>query len=467
MTRDDHHDVVALLERKVNATAPRDADPVGSVLRRARAARRRRVLAGTCAAVVAGAGLGVAGALVLTDGAPSPAPVADGSNATNVRPVTDWTGETVTFHGLTLPVPDGWTVRHSDDVRGTCLGAAPKTMWLFDVPAGQQFLGGCGRPGASPEQVWVVPQELPAGSFGGDNPVALDPSGQPVMQPDLSAPSQPFAGLGFPWLDVELHSNDVPDTELLTMLAATHAAPVAPSPGLHLPSRIDEASYQRFGGGSRQDPQPHGLADVDVVQDVLRSARPDTALRCVPQVGASLMLTQKNPDSYDESWLLFDTTGTCDQVTDDKGGLATLAADGLRALAEQVHALPGTHQPSGKGSGPASGPRPAAAQPPVHQPELDQVLHCPTGQQQDGLQVISKRSPWFASPRSAGEDWLGRQSDRDEFATVGIVFDDAVKAHLLVKDRDGDTTGVVYLLVNTRSGWKLQGQNLCGTPPAR
>jgi len=336
-TKDDHDAVLALLERKLNASAPRDANPVATVVRRARSARRRRVLAGACAAVLVVAGLGATGELLLRNTGPSPTVVADLSGATNLRPVIDWAGETVRFHGLTLPVPDGWTVQRSSDLHGRCLGAKPKTLWLFDVPPSQQFLGGCGRPGPGGPQMWVVTQDQMVASLGGDNPVALDPSGQPVYQPDLNPPANPaFTGLAFPWLGVWLDTTGMPEAELTAMLAAVRADVVAPRPGLHLPNRIDDASYQRFGGSSQQAPEPNGRSDARVVEQTLRSAEPDTTLRCVPKVGASLMLTQKVPD--DVGLLLFDTTGACMQVTDGQGGLATLDAGALRTLAEQVGA---------------------------------------------------------------------------------------------------------------------------------
>jgi hypothetical protein len=347
MTPDERAAVVALLERKLNATAPRDADPVASVLRRARA-RRRRLVASACAGVLVIAGLGAAGALAVGQGISRISPPADGtsaspspdlSDATNLRPVSDWTGETVTFHGLTLPVPPGWTVRRSTDIAGTCAGAAPKTLWLFDVPPSPQFHGGCGGPGPGGEQMWVVSQNL-GGSLGGDNPVALDPSGQPVWQPDLRPPSRIFTGLVFPWLDVWLDTTEMPDAELTAMLAAVRANPVAPNPGLQLPDRIDVAGYQRFGGTSRKAPKPNGMVDTQVVEQVLRTAKPDTALRCVPKVGANLLLQENDRDSDKVTVLhvVFDTTGACNQVTDDQGGLATLDQVALRTLGDQVHA---------------------------------------------------------------------------------------------------------------------------------
>ena len=339
---DDHAAVVALLERKLDAISPRDADPVRSVVRRARA-RRRRVLATACAAVLVVGGV-VGGALTTGQGigtfrttpadGGTPTGAADG---TNMRATQPWSGEVVAFHGLVLPVPDGWTVRRSTDPAETCRGAAPKTLWLIEVPeGGVPFHGGCVRPGASDDQVWAVTGSSAGGSLGGANPLAMDPSGQPVWMPDLRPPSPMYSGLGFPWLGLDVDTAGLTDDELSTYLAEVAANPATPHPGLTIPESVRSASYMRFGDDSRSAPRANGGLDVAAVEDVLATARPDNTLRCVPRVGADILLSP--PDSTLPVHVDFDTTGTCDQVTDSEGGLATLDPDALRTLAEMVHA---------------------------------------------------------------------------------------------------------------------------------
>jgi hypothetical protein len=65
-------------------------------------------------------------------------------------------------------------------------------------------------------------------------------------------------------------------------------------------------------------------------------------------------------------------------------------------------------------------------------------------------------------PSAAGQAWLDRQQDRDEFSRSILDPDDHGKHSILhALSRDGRTTAVVYLLTNTNKGWRLQGENLC------
>ena len=102
-------DLVAVLERAVSAVSPRDPDPVGAVIRRVRA-RRRRVIAGSAAVVLLAAGAGLAGVLATGQGSVRTSPPATGKDAGPVRQVTPWSGPTTTLRGVTVPVPDGWQV---------------------------------------------------------------------------------------------------------------------------------------------------------------------------------------------------------------------------------------------------------------------------------------------------------------------------------------------------------------------
>lgn len=89
--------------------------------------------------------------------------------------------------------------------------------------------------------------------------------------------------------------------------------------------------------------------------------------------------------------------------------------------------------------------------------QAEKTLHCPPGELQAGLRGILDRGPWVDSPKAAGEIWLGRQTDREKFATVTRTKGDVL--HVL--DRDGNTTGILYLLSHLYKGWRLQGENVC------
>jgi hypothetical protein len=72
------------------------------------------------------------------------------------------------------------------------------------------------------------------------------------------------------------------------------------------------------------------------------------------------------------------------------------------------------------------------------------------------------QGPWVATIQPAGQAWLDRQQDRDEFSRSILDPDDHGKHSILhALSRDGRTTAVVYLLTNTYKGWRLQGENLC------
>jgi hypothetical protein len=95
-----------------------------------------------------------------------------------------------------------------------------------------------------------------------------------------------------------------------------------------------------------------------------------------------------------------------------------------------------------------------------YDPDLERVLQCQPGDEQSGTRAIWDKGPW-QSPEGAGALWLSRQSNRSEFASVEVIPKDGVKQSLRVHADDGRITGVVYLLVNTLKGDRLQGANVC------
>jgi hypothetical protein len=97
-----------------------------------------------------------------------------------------------------------------------------------------------------------------------------------------------------------------------------------------------------------------------------------------------------------------------------------------------------------------------------YDPDAAKVLQCPIGQGQSGLHGIFDQGPWVATLQAAGQAWLDRQPDRDEFASTILDPDDQGKHSILhALSSDGRTTAIVYLLTNTYKGWRLQGENLC------
>jgi hypothetical protein len=75
---------------------------------------------------------------------------------------------------------------------------------------------------------------------------------------------------------------------------------------------------------------------------------------------------------------------------------------------------------------------------------------------------ILRSGPWVATIQAAGQAWLDRQQDRDEFSRTILHPGDQGKHSILhALSRDGRTIAVVYLLTNTYKGWRLQGANLC------
>ena len=171
-------DLVAVLERAVNAVSPRDPDPVGAVIRRVRA-RRRRVIAGSAAVVLLAAGAGLAGVLATGQGSVRTGPPATGKDAGPVRQVTPWSGSTTTLRGVTVPVPDGWQVEDADPTpAGRPCGGRPADRTVFLVRSGAGWMP-CDRIDGSFVVVAAVPLVFPFGRDGVPS-LALDPSGQPV-----------------------------------------------------------------------------------------------------------------------------------------------------------------------------------------------------------------------------------------------------------------------------------------------
>jgi hypothetical protein len=126
-----------LLDDAVDQLEPQDTDPVGSILRRERVARRRAAMAGVTVAVLA-VGAITAGGLVLNRPDPQiaqPLPAASRSPGRTVDspPVPRVSGGKVIAGGLEMPVPDGWQAL-SDSERDKCNSRRGNRTFVMLIP---------------------------------------------------------------------------------------------------------------------------------------------------------------------------------------------------------------------------------------------------------------------------------------------------------------------------------------------
>jgi hypothetical protein len=94
-------------------------------------------------------------------------------------------------------------------------------------------------------------------------------------------------------------------------------------------------------------------------------------------------------------------------------------------------------------------------------PDAEKILQCPPAQRQSGIRSLLDDEGWMKTPKTIGERWLARQANRDEFAATKPNPTRQKGDTLLVTDRDGRTTAIVYLLTNTFKGFKLHAENVC------
>jgi hypothetical protein len=328
-------DLTAVLERAVDALSPRDPDPVGAVLRRVRAWRRRVIATGAAAAVALGS-LGAAGALALGgDDAARTIP------AGPVRHVEPWSGEAVTLRGVHVPVPDGWRV---EDAAPTpdgypCRGTATDHT-VFVVRRGAGWMP-CERVHGSFVVLAVVPQVFPDG-IAGMASLALDPSGQPVWTgADDLGPTIPAGKrrLRFVFAGVEVTALGFGPADAEAYLSQVSAGPAAPAGQVVVASDARSAHYVDYDSNDASRPrgvQGWSRSIPDDVEDLLS---PASMLRCLPAPGtitvANLDRGSDAPDGSNgepPTVLTFDRTGACDQAFDGRGGLAQVDGAALHAL---------------------------------------------------------------------------------------------------------------------------------------
>jgi hypothetical protein len=108
-----------LLDDAVSGLEPGTSDPVGAVLRRGRAARRRTVMAAATVAVLL-----VAGGVALNGRG-------DGTSAADAHPEIPYVdGDQVVAGDVRLPIPEGWRAISND--AGRPCGDLPKTILVID-----------------------------------------------------------------------------------------------------------------------------------------------------------------------------------------------------------------------------------------------------------------------------------------------------------------------------------------------
>ncbi|MCM0675006.1 hypothetical protein NCC78_09935 [Micromonospora phytophila] len=235
----------SLLDAAVAETRPRAAAPVPEVLRRSRAARRRRLATAGAAGVVAVALLATGGLVAAartgttpagTDpsAAAGPIPPPLPSVRPTVLPSPGWrpwpkvaatvVDGTVRVHGLILPVPDGWQV-HNDPPQPLTDCQISQGSVLINVdhaPSGMECPQVPAQIHVNRWQPSVYPPGLPAKFHEGISEVVL-PGGYPAWLTDnevnnvrasqryeWSAVSQvqlPWAGAALAW---EMSSGSVP-----------------------------------------------------------------------------------------------------------------------------------------------------------------------------------------------------------------------------------------------------------------
>ena len=359
-------DLVAVLERAVNAVSPRDPDPVGAVIRRVRA-RRRRIIAGSAAVVLLAAGAGLAGVLATGQGSVRTGPPATGKDAGPVRQVTPWSGPTTTLRGVTVPVPDGWRV---EDAAPTTPGmpcrGRPADRTVFLVRSGSGWMP-CDRIDGSFVVVAAVPLVFPFGQEGVPS-LGLDPSGQPVWTggEDLGKrPRDRVRELRLVFSGVVVTTWGFDPDRADTYLSQVSAEPLGPVGGIEIPTEAVSASYDDYAGADRADMTYATGWSRDLPRQVGDLLSPADDVSCLPAAGdLSVAFMGQGSDSPDGSdgqppaVITFDRTGACDVAFDGRGGLARVDGAALHRLLRSWT----LNAPI-----PATSPDPAEVQPPGKQ----------------------------------------------------------------------------------------------------
>jgi hypothetical protein len=333
-------DLTEVLERAVNALSPRDPDPVGAVLRRVRA-RRRRVLAGRAAALLGVGVLGAAGALALTGGDGAARTVVPAGPVEPLRHVAPWTGETVDLSGVHVPVPPGWQVQDAAPTpdgypcRGT---ATARTVFVVRTGAGWRP---CDRVDGSFVIVAAVPQVYPTGPSGLPE-LEGDPSGQPVWAGDngpVRRPSDRVQELRFVFSGVIVSTVGFDPDDAGTLLSEVSALAAAPAGGVAVPADARSAYVLDYGASATTRTRSIQGWSRHIREDVTGLLSPAAALRCLPAPGTvTVAHLDRGSDAPDGSngqppaVLTFDRTGACDQAFDGRGGLVLVDGAALHKL---------------------------------------------------------------------------------------------------------------------------------------
>ena len=343
-------DVIAVLDRAVDALSPRDPDPVGAVIRRVRA-RRRRIIASAGAVVLLAAAGGVAGVLTTGQGSVRTGPPASGGESGPVRQVSDWAGQTVSVGGVTVPVPDGWTTRVPEPKPpgADCSGTRddPEDHTVYVLPTAYQEPGDptyiCDDDNNT---TYVIVEPSAWGLMGRTGQVQLDPSHQPVWTSSAQRPQ--LTTMSFPWSEVSVNVFGMDRATAESFLSGVRADDVsADTSGITLPSDMRSASfvtYPRPGSDEFAINTPSWGRDLRAKISALFEGSP-SELACVPAPGTvTTTYLNRGSDAPDGSngepgvALTFDPTGACGQAFDESGKVVELDGTALHKLL-QSHSL--------------------------------------------------------------------------------------------------------------------------------
>lgn len=342
-----------LTEKKVrralrDVAAPELTPPDVSAAMRAGRRRRNHRRAGWAACVGGGLAATVLGVMAVAGTLPStvrttPADpsITGGEQGAPLREVAAWTGETVEFHGVHVPVPEDWTVtRTSATEEGACAEPAAKTVLVVEAPTSGGtpvcLIPVAGQEPTGPSQV-VVLHDNGANlfAFAGSDVLLEDPSGQPVARVESAYSA---TAMVFPWRDAVVRTLiPTSDDEVRRILDATWADSVHAQPGLSWPDPPQFAGYARY-----RDAQVPGIdnerqLDPDDVVAILDRTKPADSFQCAPVAPVEVHL---QPSGGDMMRFLFDISGSCRQILETPNGFATLDDEQLEALRVLVGGWP-------------------------------------------------------------------------------------------------------------------------------
>jgi len=327
-------DVLDVLERAVAELSPRHPDPVGAVLSRVRA-RRRRLVASITLTFVAVAGLGALGSQ-LGDGdiRSRTSPASD--SGSDERSTARVTSDAVEVNGVTVPVPDGWGVEQLTEVRGDCQRpeAQLRPRMVYVMPDGHM--------GPAPCQSGVGITVSPGSELSrfGIGDLTIHDSGQPAW---IEAEQVGGAtSLILPWSRVVVSVHGTTRDEAITLLSEVGVSKRGPD---GRPFVIDGKAlsfgWSDFGAVHAGQESPDGgfTEDeqlIDQVVQLVEDGQPVDRLTCLPASDSVIVLDVASRDGRNDGSIAFDRTGACDIAFDDRGSAARINVPALMSLLKRA-----------------------------------------------------------------------------------------------------------------------------------